>query len=69
MLKELSIVGTIFNPFRFPSTVGLVAGMPKKYLSYEKLDIKIYEIEDNQDAFDELKAGRISKAVFQMGKI
>ena len=69
MQKELTVIGTIFNPFRFPSTVGLVAGMPLKYLSYEKMGIKIYAIEDYQDAFDDLRSGRISKAVFEINKI
>ena len=68
MEKELPILGTIFNPFRFPSTVGLVAGMPSKYVRYEKMGIKIYQMEDYQEAFNDLRAGRISKEVFQMDK-
>ena len=68
MEKELTIIGTMFNPFRFPSTVGLVSGMPTKYLSFYKMGIKVYPLEKYKEAFSDLKNAKISKAVFEMGK-
>ena len=69
MEKQMSILGSIFNPFRFPSTVGFVAGMQSKYVSYEKMGMKIYQMEDYQKAFNDPRAGRIPKAVFQMDEL
>ena len=65
-LKELSIHGTIFNPFRFPSVAGLVAAMPQQYRSYDKLGIKEYSLDDHHRAFDDLRMGKVSKAVFNL---
>jgi len=62
--KEATIIGVMVNPFTFPKAIGLIEAMGDKYLSYEKLGIKVYPVSKYEEAFKELKKGAISKAMF-----
>lgn len=64
--KETSIIGVNINPFTFPKAIGLIEAMGVKYLSYEKLGIKTFDLGDFEKAIGELKKGGIAKAVFKM---
>ena len=63
--RELTIVGSLINPFTFPKSVATVSSMASTYLNLDKLGIKIYPLEDFEKAFDALKKGKISKAIFK----
>ncbi|CAL7951748.1 unnamed protein product [Xylocopa violacea] len=65
-MKELTIIGVNINPFSFPKGLGLLQAMADKYLSYEKLGIKVFSLSQYREALDALKRGEISKAVFKL---
>nr|XP_026483345.1 D-arabinitol dehydrogenase 1-like [Vanessa tameamea] len=64
--KELTLIGVKINPFSFPKAIGLLKAMGDRYLNYEKLGIKTYPLSSYQDALNDLKTGKISKAVFKI---
>ena len=68
MLREVSMIGTLINPYKFPSAVQLVGAM-KDSLKMDKLGIQVFELSDYENAFAALKDGNISKAVFKIGMI
>ncbi|XP_066274771.1 D-altritol 5-dehydrogenase-like [Branchiostoma lanceolatum] len=65
--KELKIVGCLINPFTMVNTVeGLVRGMSGSYLNdFSRLGIKMFHLQEYQEAIAQLKKGTISKAMFQ----
>ncbi|XP_023288560.1 D-arabinitol dehydrogenase 1-like [Orussus abietinus] len=65
-MKELTVVGVNINPFTFPKGLSLVQAMSEKYLQYEKLGIKVYELSRYQEALAALTKGEINKAVFKL---
>ena len=66
MLREVSVIGTLINPYKFPSAVQLVGAM-KDTLKLDKLGIEVFGLCNYENAFAALKDGRISKAVFKIG--
>ena len=64
--KELTILGSLINPCTYSRAVKLAGNLGEKYLSYEKLGVEVFKIEEFQDAISQLKQGRIAKAVFEM---
>lgn len=64
-MKELKIVGVNINPFAFPRALELVRAMADRYLQYDKLNIRLYELRDYKVALETLRKGEISKAVFK----
>lgn len=64
--KELKIMGVNINPYTFVHGISLVQAMGDKYLSYEKLGIKVYKLSEYREALSALKRGDISKAVFKL---
>ncbi len=66
MLREVSIIGTLINPFTYPKTIQLVANMANRYLDYDKLGIEVFALEKYEEAISRLKSGSISKAVFKI---
>lgn len=64
-MKELTILGVNINPFTFPKGLALVRAMSKQYLIFDNLGIKVYKLSEYKDAFDALKKGVISKAIFK----
>ncbi|KAG7295696.1 hypothetical protein JYU34_021984 [Plutella xylostella] len=64
--KELTIHGVKVNPFSFPNAIGWLSAMGDRYLNFEKLGVKVYALSDYQAAFNDLKAGVISKAMLKI---
>lgn len=64
--KELSIYGSFINPFSFPKGLGLLRAMGDTYLNFDKLGIKVYSLSEYKEAFEDLKKGTISKAMFKL---
>jgi len=62
--KEITIVGTIINPFSFQKAVGIMEAMDPKYLDFEKLGIRKYSLKEYERALEDLKSGNISKVCF-----
>lgn len=59
-------MGVNINPYTFPRGLSLVQAMADRYLSYEKLGIKMYKLSEYEEAVAALKNGEISKAVFKL---
>lgn len=59
-------MGVNINPYTFVHGISLVQAMGDKYLSYEKLGIKVYKLSEYREALSALKRGDISKAVFKL---
>ncbi len=66
MLREITVTGTLINPFTYPAAVKLTSAMAEKYLDYQKLGINIYSLDEYEEAFKALQSGKISKAVFKI---
>ena len=64
--KEIKLIGSLINPFTFPRAIQLVQDMGKDYLSYQKLGVEMFKLEDYAQALATLKSGKISKAVFEI---
>ncbi|KAF5304222.1 hypothetical protein FQR65_LT08029 [Abscondita terminalis] len=64
-MKEIQIIGLFLNHFSFPKTLGLLESMGDRYLNYERLGIKTFDLNQYHEAIQELKKGSISKAVFK----
>ena len=62
--KELKIIGSLINPFTFPTAIKLVEDMADTYLDFEKLGIKLYPLQEYSSALSALKEGSVSKAMF-----
>jgi len=63
--KELKIKGSLINPYTFTKAISLVKDM-HEYLDYDKLGIKLFQLQDYSTSLDALKQGIISKAVFHL---
>ncbi|XP_037086453.1 D-arabinitol dehydrogenase 1-like isoform X2 [Pollicipes pollicipes] len=63
--KELTVLGTLTNPFCYPKATALTAALGQRYLSYEKLAIETFELDQYETALSRLASGVISKAVFK----
>ena len=63
--KELKILGSLINPFTFPTALALVRDMDS-YLDYKKLGIETFQLQDYPTAIESLKNGLISKAIFEI---
>lgn len=66
MLREVTITGSMLSSFTYPKTVALVNKLAERYLDYNKLGIKIFDLTESAEALAALRAG-ISKAVFKIG--
>lgn len=64
--KELTISGVMINPYTFPKGLGLLQAMADSYLQFDKLGIKVYLLSEYKQAFEDLKKGNVSKAVFKL---
>lgn len=61
--KELKLIGSLINPFTFPTALALVRDM-QPYLDYEKLGVRTYQLHDYPAALKALQTGLVSKAIF-----
>ena len=66
VFKEIKLVGSLINPFTFPRAIQLVQDMSKDYLSYKKLGVEMFKLQDYAEALSSLKSRKISKAVFEI---
>ncbi|XP_015115847.1 D-arabinitol dehydrogenase 1 [Diachasma alloeum] len=64
-MKELQVLGVNINPFTFPKGLSLVQAMSDRYLSLDKLGIRVFKLSEYREALEALKAGQISKAMFK----
>ncbi|XP_060533536.1 uncharacterized protein LOC132706296 [Cylas formicarius] len=64
--KEAKIFAINVNPYSFVKAVGFMEAMGSRYLDYEKLGIKVFKLQDYQEAMELLKKGTIAKAVFRL---
>ncbi|KAJ1520551.1 hypothetical protein ONE63_003668 [Megalurothrips usitatus] len=64
--KELTIIGVMVNPFSFNKSIGFLEAMNEKYLNFDKLGVRLYQLNQFEEAMVELRKGSISKAVFQV---
>ena len=62
--KELKIVGSLINPFTFPTAIKVVQDMADSYLDLERLGIKLFPLQEYSTALKSLKDGSVSKAMF-----
>ena len=63
--KEIKVVTSYLNRFTFPRTIKLVHDMSERYLDWNVLDVKAFQLQDYEAAFAALRKGEISKAVFE----
>ncbi|KAG8222398.1 hypothetical protein J437_LFUL003019 [Ladona fulva] len=64
--KEITIMGVMVNPFSFNKAIALLDSMSERYLKYDILGIKVFGLDQHEEALVELKQGKISKAVFKI---
>ena len=64
--RELTILGSLINPTTYSRAVMLAANLGPRYLEYDKLGVAVFNINNYQQAIDQLKRGEIAKAVFKM---
>lgn len=64
--KELTILGVMVNPFSFNKSIGFLEAMGDKYLNFDKLGVRVYQLNQYEEAMQELRNRNISKAVFQV---
>ena len=64
--KELTIMGTMINPYTYGRTVALVENMGDRYLNMQKLGIEIHSLQNYKAAMEKLKCGEISKVMFDI---
>ncbi|KAF6200113.1 hypothetical protein GE061_006414 [Apolygus lucorum] len=62
--KELTIVGSIVNPWSYPGALGIMEAMGDRYLDYHKLGIEVFKLKDYQKALAVLDSTSVSKVVF-----
>lgn len=63
--NELTIIGVKINPHSFLNAINLVDAMGDRYLTYEKLGIRMFKLHEYREALDMLKSGKIAKATFK----
>jgi len=66
--KELTILGSLINPHTYSRAVELAATLGERYLDYNRLGVAVFPLEHYQAAIEQLKAGTIAKAVFDLSK-
>jgi len=62
--KELKIIGSLINPFTFPTAIRLTEDMAGAYLDFGKLGIQSFPLHEYSSALTALKNGVVSKALF-----
>lgn len=64
--KELKIIGTRINPYTFPKCLNFIEALGDCYLKYDNIGVKTFNLQNFENAIEELKKGSIAKAVFKM---
>lgn len=63
--KELKIIASRINPFTFNSSMQILQDMGERYLSFEKLGMRTFQLQEFTAALEVQRSGEISKAVFE----
>lgn len=63
--KELRIIASRSSPYSFASTMQILQDMGPKYLSFEKLGMRTFHLQEFTAALERQRSGEISKAVFE----
>ena len=63
--KELRIIASYGNPFSFTRAFQLVQDMGSQILNYEKLGMRIFQLQEYHAAIECLRSGEITKAVIE----
>ena len=63
--KELKIFASHTNPFVFTQAIQVVQDMGKQYLSFDKLGVRAFQLQEYMAALETVRSGEISKAVFE----
>lgn len=63
--KELRIIASRSSPYSFTSTMQILQDMGPKYLSFEKLGMRTFHLQEFTAALERQRSGEISKAVFE----
>ena len=64
-VKELKIIASRINPFTLTPAIQIVQDMGKQYLSFEKLGMRTFQLQEFMAALEIQRSGEISKAVFE----
>lgn len=63
--KELKILTSGANPHTFTSAVQVIKDMGEKYLGFERLGVRTFQLQEYMAAVETMRSGEISKAVFE----
>lgn len=65
--KELTIVGTAINTnLSIQQSIALLSAMGEKYFTFEKLNMKVFPLEEFKPALEDLHDRKYTKIVFKM---
>lgn len=63
--KELKILTSGANPYSFTSAIQVIKDMGEKYLGFEHLGVRTFQLQEYMAAVETMRSGEISKAVFE----
>lgn len=63
--KELKILTSSFNPFIFTPAIQVIKDMGVRYLDFEQLGVRTFQLQEYLAAVETMRSGEISKAVFE----
>ena len=64
--REIKITGSCINRYTYRRSITTAHDMSSNYLSLEKLGIKLFDLEEYEAAFKELRSSKISKGMFKV---
>jgi threonine dehydrogenase-like Zn-dependent dehydrogenase len=63
--KELKILASSSNPFTFTPAIQVIKDMGERYLGFEQLGVRTFQLQEYLAAVETMRSGEISKAVFE----
>ncbi|KAB0791814.1 hypothetical protein PPYR_03614 [Photinus pyralis] len=64
--RESKIIGVDVGSYTYPSALALLQCLSNRYLTYERLGIKVYPLRQYKEAIDHVRKRSVLKAVFRM---
>ncbi|KAF5281360.1 hypothetical protein FQR65_LT14758 [Abscondita terminalis] len=64
--KETTMIGISASSFKFGKAIAALGMLNKRYLTYERVGIKMYPLRCYKEAVDHVRKGSVIKAVFRM---
>ncbi|KAK4878657.1 hypothetical protein RN001_011163 [Aquatica leii] len=64
--KEASLIGISTSSFKFLKAIAVLEVLNKRYLTYERIGIKVYTLKCWKEAIDHVRRESVIKAVFRM---